>query len=73
MEPLHIAISGGTDLTTFTADVEWDPEANQYVGVVRGVHGAHTQAETLDQLQKALREVLELCLEEDSKPTMEHQ
>ena len=28
------------------------------------IPGAHTQAETLDELQKNLREVVELCLEE---------
>jgi Uncharacterized conserved protein len=32
--------------------------------VVPGIPGAHTQAETLDELQKNLKEVVELCLEE---------
>ena len=32
--------------------------------MVPGVPGAHTQAETLDELQHNLQEVLELCLEE---------
>jgi predicted RNase H-like HicB family nuclease len=35
-----------------------------YVAVVPGIPGAHTQAETLDELQENLKEVLELCLEE---------
>jgi predicted RNase H-like HicB family nuclease len=35
-----------------------------YVAVVPGIPGAHTQAETLDELQKNLKEVVELCLEE---------
>jgi predicted RNase H-like HicB family nuclease len=34
------------------------------VAIVPGIPGAHTQAETLDELQKNLREVVELCLEE---------
>ena len=47
-----------------TAYVEKDPETNLYVGVVPGISGAHTQAETLDELQENLIEVVELCLEE---------
>ncbi len=34
------------------------------MAIVPGIPGAHTQAETLDELQKNLREVVELCLEE---------
>jgi predicted RNase H-like HicB family nuclease len=44
--------------------IERDPETNLYVAIVPGISGAHTQAETLDELQKNLKEVLELCLEE---------
>jgi predicted RNase H-like HicB family nuclease len=51
-------------MKTFTAYVEYDPEVRVYVGVVPGIPGAHTQGETLDELQKNLKEVLELCLEE---------
>ncbi len=51
-------------MKTFSAYVEWDPELSLYVGVVPGIPGAHTQAATLDELQKNLKEVLELCLEE---------
>ena len=51
-------------MKTFTAYVEWDPEVKVYVGVIPGVPGAHTQAETLDELKDNLKEVLELCLEE---------
>ncbi len=49
---------------TFTAYVEWDPEAMLYVGIVPGIQGAHTQAATLDELRQNLKEVLELCFEE---------
>jgi predicted RNase H-like HicB family nuclease len=51
-------------MKTFSAFVEWDPELALYVGIVPGIPGAHTQAATLDELQKNLREVLELCLQE---------
>ena len=51
-------------MKTFTAYVEWDPETELYVGIVPGIPGAHTQAESLDELQNNLKEVLELCLEE---------
>ena len=49
---------------TFTAYVEFDPETEFYVGIVPGIPGAHTQGATLDELQRNLKEVLELCLEE---------
>lgn len=54
-------------MKTFTAYVEWDPETKLYVGIVPGIPGAHTQGATLDELQKNLKEVLELCLEEAKK------
>jgi predicted RNase H-like HicB family nuclease len=46
------------------AYIEKDPETGLYVAIVPGIPGAHTQAETLDELQKNLKEVVELCLEE---------
>jgi len=51
-------------MNTFTAYVEWDPETKLYVGIVPGMKGAHTQAATLDELQKNLKEVIALCIEE---------
>ena len=51
-------------MKTFTAYVERDPETNLYVGIVPGIPGAHTQGATLDELQKNIKEVLELCLQE---------
>jgi predicted RNase H-like HicB family nuclease len=47
-----------------TAYIERDPERNLYVGTVPGIPGAHTQADSLDELQANLKDVLELCLEE---------
>ncbi len=51
-------------MSLFTAYIEWDQETDLYVGIVPGIPGAHTQGATLDELQKNLKEVLELCLEE---------
>ncbi|MBM3157651.1 MAG: type II toxin-antitoxin system HicB family antitoxin [Chloroflexi bacterium] len=47
-----------------TGYIEKDPETGFYVAIVPGIPGAHTQAKTLDELQKNLKEVVELCLEE---------
>lgn len=55
-------------MKTFTAYIEYDPETRMYVGIVPGIPGAHTQAETLDELARNLKEVLELCLEEYGGP-----
>jgi predicted RNase H-like HicB family nuclease len=48
----------------FTAYVEFDPDTQLYVGTVPGLPGAHSQGATLDELQRNLREVIELILEE---------
>lgn len=48
----------------FTAQIERDPESGLYIGIVPELPGAHTQAESLDELHTNLREVVELCLEE---------
>jgi len=55
---------GKGKMKTFVAYIEFDPETGLYVGIVPGIPGAHTQGATLDELQRNLREVLELCLEE---------
>ncbi len=54
----------------YTAVIEKCPQTGLYVGFVPGFPGAHTQAETLDELQSNLKEVLELLLE-DGEPTLE--
>ncbi len=48
----------------FTAYVEYDPDTKLYVGTVPALPGAHTQGQTLDELQRNLEEVVALCLEE---------
>ena len=54
------------------AYIERDSETGLYVGLIPGVPGAHTQAETLDELQRNLQEVLELCLEEMDPEERKH-
>ncbi|MBD2353747.1 type II toxin-antitoxin system HicB family antitoxin [Tolypothrix sp. FACHB-123] len=50
----------------FTAIIEQDTETNLYVGYVPGFPGAHSQGETLDELQQNLREVIEMLLEDEN-------
>ena len=57
-------------MRTFTAIVEECPDTGLYVGYVPGFPGAHTQAETLDELQRNLYEVIEMLLE-DGEPRLE--
>ena len=57
-------------MRTFTAVVERDPVTGLYVGYVPGFAGAHSQAETLDELNHNLREVVTLLLE-DGDPTLD--
>ena len=57
-------------MQSFTAIVEKCPDTGLYVGYVPNFPGAHTQAETLDELHKNLREVIEMLLE-DGSPELE--
>jgi predicted RNase H-like HicB family nuclease len=57
-------------MRTFTAVIERDPDTGFYVGYIPGWPGAHSQGETLDELQANLREVVELLLE-DGEPRLE--
>ncbi len=57
-------------MRTYTAVVEKCPDTGLYVGYVPGFPGAHSQAKTLDELQKNLREVIQMLLE-DGEPKLE--
>jgi len=57
-------------MKTFTAVVERDPVTGLLVGYVPGFPGAHSQAETQDELNANLREVIAMLLE-DGEPTLE--
>jgi predicted RNase H-like HicB family nuclease len=57
-------------MRTYTAVVERDAATGVLVGYVPGWPGAHTQADTLDELRANLREVVELLLE-DGEPQLQ--
>jgi predicted RNase H-like HicB family nuclease len=54
-------------MKTYTAVVERCPDTGLYVGYVPGFPGAHSQGETLDELNRNLRETVEM-LSEDGLP-----
>ncbi len=57
-------------MRTFNIVVERDPDTGLLVGHVPGWPGAHSQAETLDELQRNLQEVAGMLLE-DGEPKLE--
>ncbi len=54
----------------FTAVVEKCVETGLYVGYVPGFPGAHSQGESLDELNENLKEVIGMLLE-DGEPKLE--
>lgn len=57
-------------MKNFTAVVERDPVTGLLIGYVPGFRGAHSQAESLDELNANLREVVAMLLE-DGEPKLE--
>jgi len=57
-------------LRTYTAIIEKCPATGLFVGYIPGMRGAHSQGETLDELNRNLKEVVELLLE-DGEPELE--
>lgn len=57
-------------MKSYTAIVERCHDTGMYAGFIPGFPGAHTQAESLDELNQNLREVVEMLLE-DGDPEME--
>ena len=57
-------------MRTYTAVVERDSDTSLYVGYVPGFPGAHSQGATLDELNRNLREVIAMLLE-DGEPKLE--
>ena len=57
-------------MKTFTAVIEKCPDTGLYVGFVPGFPGAHSQAETMEELNENLKEVMEMLLE-DGEPALE--
>lgn len=59
-------------MKSYTAVVERCSDTGLFVGHIPGFAGAHSQGTTLDELQKNLREVIEMLLE-DGEPKLETQ
>lgn len=57
-------------MRVFTAVIERCPDTGLYVGFVPGFPGAHSQGESLDELNSNMKEVIELLLEE-GEPALE--
>ncbi len=57
-------------MKTYQAVVERCPDTRLYVWYVPGFPGAHSQGETLDELNVNLREVIAMLLE-DGEPHLE--
>ena len=60
------------NIQKYTAEIIKYTEINQYIGIVPGLPGAHSQAPTLDELQDNLQEVITLCLEELTEEEIEN-
>jgi predicted RNase H-like HicB family nuclease len=57
-------------MRTFNMVVERDPDTGLFVGYVPGWAGAHSQGDSLDELQRNLQEVIGMLLE-DGEPRLE--
>jgi predicted RNase H-like HicB family nuclease len=57
-------------MRTYTAVIEHCPDTGLYVGYVPDFPGAHSQGETLDELNRNLREVIEMLLEDGEPPSV---
>ena len=57
-------------MRTFPAVVEKSPETGLFVGYVPGFPGAHSQGQTLEELNENLKEVVQMLLE-DGEPDLE--
>lgn len=55
-------------MRTYTAIVERCPDTGLYVAFIPGLPGAHTQAETPDELKQNLQEVVAMLLEDRELP-----
>ncbi len=66
----YVIILVGENMKVFTAVIEKCSATELYVGYVPGFPGAHSQGESLDELNANLREVIEMLLE-DGGPELE--
>lgn len=61
----------GNPMRQFVAVIEKCPDTGLYVGYVPGMPGAHSQGETLEELNANMREVLEMLIEDHVEPESE--
>ena len=59
-----------TTMRSYTAVVERCPDTRLYVGYVPGFPGAHSQGDTLDELNENLKEVIAMLLD-DGEPVLD--
>ena len=57
-------------MKAYTAVIEKCPNTGLYIGYIPGFSGAHSQGETLDELNRNLREVIKMLIE-DGLPSLE--
>lgn len=57
-------------MKSYTSVIERCPDTGLYVGYIPGIAGAHSQGETLEELNINLKEVMEMILE-DGEPQPE--
>ena len=57
-------------MRSYTAVVERCPETRLYVGYVPGFLGAHSQGDTLEELNENLKEVIAMLLD-DGEPVLD--
>ncbi len=57
-------------MNTYTAVVQCCPETKLFVGYIPGFPGAHSQGETLEELNRNLKEVVEMRVE-DREPKLD--
>ncbi len=57
-------------MRVYSAVIERCPQTGLFVGFVPGFSGAHSQGETLDELNRNLQEVIVMLLE-DGEPQLE--
>jgi predicted RNase H-like HicB family nuclease len=57
-------------MRTFTAVIERCPDTGLFVGYIPGFPGAHSQGETIEELEGNLKEVISMLLE-DGEPHLD--
>ena len=50
-------------MRTYTAVIEKCPDTGLFVGYIPGLRGAHSQGETLDELNRNLKEAVEVIMD----------